>query len=402
MFHPTIRSFLALLTLTLTTLAAVAGLAPRTAAAETVAIDCYAAADDADGDGYARPGAPEIERFVDEDKKLYCPGDYVIKSGDCDDTRLWVHPHAPEFPFNLSDEDCDGTADEPALVYFPNGNQNTQTGFSIRVKLASSALVAVGSALAYEVEYADLAASAFSQRTPKRLVGVLPSDYAFDAPVAGLAPARVYRARLHFYRAVPGKALVKGKVIATTTYSPLGVASEWYYSATKGSGLLEDARLDLLLDGFFQLSESDRGRIGYRGTAAPDGTRFYAGPKERWCSEFYTWLASAQFHQISIYSTVSGVWWWFVSEAQYHPGFEAIAEVGERADWIPVDTDGDGDANHSTMFLAYDPSIGKVWTLEGNDGNYVSVRSRALGAPLQGVGHLTTNALAILHLVGGL
>jgi hypothetical protein len=399
MFHSTTRSFLAFLTLT--TLTAGAGLAPRPAAAEAVEIDCYAAADDADGDGYARPGAPKIEMSVNEDKKLYCPGDYVIKSGDCDDARPWVHPNAPEFGFNLFDEDCDFATDEPTLVYFPNGNQNTQTGFSIRVKLASSALVAVGSALAYDVEYADLAASAFPASTPKRLVGPLPSDYAFDAPVAGLAPARVYRARLHFYRAVPGKALVKGKMIPTTTYSPLGVVSEWYYSATKGSGLLEDARLDLLLDGFYQLSESDRGRIGYRGTAAPDGTRFHAAPKERWCSEFYTWLASAQFYQISIYSTVSGVWWWFVSEAQFHPGFEAIAEVGDRADWIPVDTDGDGDANHSTMLLAYDASIGKVWTLEGNDGNYVHVKTRSFDESLQGVGHLTTNALAILHLAGG-
>jgi hypothetical protein len=398
-FEIEIRSFLA--SLTLMTLAAGAALPPRPAVAETVAIDCYAAADDADGDGYARSGAPKIEMSVNEDKKLDCPGDYVIKSGDCDDTRPWTHPHAPEFSFNLTDEDCDAVTDEPQLVYFPNGNQNTKTAFSIRVKLASSALVAVGSALAYEVEYADLAASAFPLRTPKRVVGALPSDYAFDASVTGLAPAHVYRARLHFYRASPGKTLVNGKVVATTTYSPLGVASEWYYSATKGSGLLEEARLDLLLDGFYQLSESDRGRIGYRGTAAPDGTRFHAAPRERWCSEFYAWLAGAQFYQISIHGTVAGVWWWFVSEAQYHPGFEAIAEVGERADWIPVDTDGDGEANHSTMFLAYDPSTLKVWTLEGNDGNYVHVRTRSLNASLDGVGHLTANALAIVHLVGG-
>jgi hypothetical protein len=191
---------------------------------------------------------------------------------------------------------------------------------------------------------------------------------------------------------------VGGKLVRGTSYTSLDVSSEWYFSATAGEGMLEAARLDLLLDGFYQLSESDRGQIGYMGFVKRDGTRFGAATGERWCSEFYTWLAKAQFYQIGIYSTVSGVMWWFASEAQYHPGSAAVTSVADRADYIPVDTDGDGEANHSTMFLAYDLTTGKAWTLEGNDGNYVRVNQRSIGPALKGVGHLTAGALTIVNL----
>jgi len=399
MAHSKLRSLPAFLTLAI--LVTGAATLPRAADAETVDIDCFAAADDADGDGYARKDAPRVVKTVDEDKKLYCPAGYVRKAGDCDDTRMYVHPNAPEFAFNLMNEDCDTLTDEPELVYFPNGNQNTSTSFSIRVKIASSFLLSQGSALAYEVEYADLAATALPTRTAKRMVGTLPSDYAFDAPVTGLAPARVYQARLHFYKATAGKALVGGRLVKTTTWTELGVQSELYYSATKGDGQLEDARLDLLLDGFYQLSESNRGRIGYRGTVKRDGTRFGAATGERWCSEFYTWLASAQFYQIGIYNTVGGVMWWFMTESQYHSGSAKVRTVAERADYIPVDTDGDGEANHSTLFVAYDVTLDKVWTLEGNDGNYVRLNPRSIGSSLLGVGHLTPRALTLAHLLSG-
>lgn len=40
------------------------------------------------------------------------------------------------------------------------------------------------------------------------------------------------------------------------------------------------------------------------------------------------------------------------------------------------------------MFLAYDAHTGKVWTLEGNSGNQVKVKSRALDEVFTGVGYI--------------
>jgi hypothetical protein len=393
MHHSASPSLPALLVLSI-----LVAVAPQPVRAETVDIDCFAEADDVDRDGYARNGAPTVRIGVDETKKLYCPAGYVRKKGDCDDNESTVHPNAPEIGFNDQDDNCKQGADEPELVYFPNGNQNTQTSFSIRVRIASHELLDYGSSLAYEVEFADLAATGLSARTPKRFVGVLPSDHAFDAPVTGLAPARVYRARLHFYETISTESRLRGRLLRTTRFEALEIESDWYYSATDGDGLLEDARLDLLLEGFYQLSESDRGRIGYMGTVRRDGTRFGAAAAERWCSEFYSWLGSSQFYQISLAHNVTGVIWWFLNHGQFHSGSAPARTIAKRADYVAVDTTGDGDANHSTMFLAYDVTLDKVWVLEGNDGNAVRVNPRAVGPALRGVGHLTNSGLIWFNL----
>ena len=62
---------------------------------------------------------------------------------------------------------------------------------------------------------------------------------------------------------------------------------------------------------------------------------------------------------------------------------------------MPYDTPDDGDTagDHSMMLLAYDATTGKIWTLEGNWGNYVVVKERAVDASLKGVGRLPSVAL---------
>jgi hypothetical protein len=37
-----------------------------------------------------------------------------------------------------------------------------------------------------------------------------------------------------------------------------------------------------------------------------------------------------------------------------------------RGDFVALDTNGDGDRNHSAMILAHDISTGILWTLDGN------------------------------------
>jgi hypothetical protein len=384
--------------LTLAILLAVPVLAPGAARAGNVDVECFYASDDVDGDGYAKSDAKPVTKSVDEDKKLYCPSGFVRKAGDCYDARAEAHPHAPEIAFNLQNDDCEGGTDETELVYFPNGNQNTKTSFSIRVRLMSLALAGKGSRLAYEVQYVDLAGTGLPPGvTPKRGVGTLPSDFSFDAPVLGLQPARVYRARLRFYEASfppPTTPVLGGRPTKVPTYTDLHVTSDWYYTATAGDGSMEAARTEILLEGFYQRSESDHGRVGYMGTVKRDGTRYGAAAKERWCTEFYTWLGRPHF-MLMFATTVAGQIEWFRGHGKWYAGADAVAELGKRGDYVAVDKDGDGDttADHSTMFLAYDVTTGKIWTLEGNWGNYVLVMERAVDAQLKGVGRLPSAAL---------
>ena len=235
----------------------VAGPPPGAARAGTVPKFCYLAANDTDGDGFAATGEGKTLE-VDEHKKLYCPEEYqgvayVSEKGDCDDTRSTIHPYAPEVAFNGVDEDCDDPdeADEPELVYFKNGNQNTQTSFAIRVRLRDAYLVGFGASLAYEVEFYDLAATSptFKRKTPTRTVGALSSDYAFDAVVTGLQPARVYKAQLRFYRVVTSTVIERGVRTRRTTFEDIHRSSPEYYTTTAGSGILEDARTDAAAPG---------------------------------------------------------------------------------------------------------------------------------------------------------
>jgi hypothetical protein len=65
-------------------------------------------------------------------------------------------------------------------------------------------------------------------------------------------------------------------------------------------------------------------------------------------------------------------------ESLLRPPAAAIPTRAAPGDYLPPDTDQDGDLHHSAMFLAYDTSQSPVviWTLEGNHGNKVSVVQR--------------------------
>jgi hypothetical protein len=64
-----------------------------------------------------------------------------------------------------------------------------------------------------------------------------------------------------------------------------------------------------------------------------------------------------------------------------YDSFYAASEIPARAapgDYLYLDTNEDGTVNHSAMYLAYDTSVvpARVWSLEGNSGNEVRVRTR--------------------------
>jgi hypothetical protein len=371
----------------------VALLPVRPAAAGTVTIRCYPDWLDRDGDGYAvpqisvmntndgtvtvRPTTP-VELTVDESKKMVCPSGYVNYNTDCNDNDPAIHPFAEEVAFNGIDDNCDGRVDEAKAEYSATGNGNTTDGFVMRVLVKDLAIVQAGRNLYVEVEHARLANSVYSTFLPKTAVATPTALNPYVVVnVTGLAPFSAYRARVRFYRS------------GFAGYIQVGGESDWYYTTTDGSTSVNQARTKILLRGFKEYDESQRGRVGYRGTVQRDGTRYGASTNERWCSEFYVWVTKPYLNYLYLPTNVAGVIGFFQFRGEYYAPTDAPT-LGNRGDYMPVNNE-----SHSTMLLAVDrsnPSSPRLWTLEGNSGNRVNIDDHPLSYP-DGLGHVTTSTL---------
>jgi hypothetical protein len=327
---------------------------------------CYPAAYNQDGDGYAdlRGLSPTNRLFrVEADT---CPGDSVIRYGDCNDDDRNVHPGRGEVGYNGIDDNCRNGVDEPTFEYYATGNQNTATSFRIAVypNRLDALAAALDKNLYADIEYARLSNSA--NPTVVRKVRVLSAECLINLTLTGLNSATVYRVRVTFYR----------KPADSLSYQRIGVPSDWYYTITDGTIPKTHTRALIVLKGFKELSESDNGQVGYFGVE-PDGTRYGADEGEAWCSEFYAWVTETWLIGVSGQHYSGGLIDLFDAAGSYYPGSE-IATRAAPGDYLPVDTNEDGEINHSAMFLAYDSSQAspQVWTLEGNYSNSVQVASR--------------------------
>ena len=132
--------------------------------------------------------------------------------------------------------------------------------------------------------------------------------------------------------------------------------------------------------------------VGYRGTEDVDGTRYGADRNEGFCTEFYVWLTKNWLTGVAGNDT----WEDMIDSFKDDHAYYSPSEIPERAapgDYLPIDSNDDGKKNHSGMFLAYDTSTNLVWTLEGNVGNKVDVKKRALDTEIKGLGHLLRSQL---------
>jgi hypothetical protein len=353
--------------------------------------DCYPVSADADGDGYAASGTSSVEVSISS-SALKCPSGYVSAAGDCNDANAAVHPYHEEIAFNAVDDNCSGLADEAKPEYSAAGNANGLTSFAMTVTVKDIAIFQGGSLGLYaEVELTPLVGSQFSTNWVRRGKTAVPALSIFrprvTVTVSDLTPSTVYKARLRFYR------------LASNHYMQVGRESDWYYTTTTGYGELEAARTSILLRGFKELDESNRGRVGYRGTVNADGKRYGASGNEKWCSEFYVWVTKPYLNYESTFfglpTNVGGVILFFQMRSAYHSSavlpLSGRSPIARRGDYMPVN-----DKGHSTMLLAIDAGRSQVWTLEGNSGNRVKVNSRAIygtdGSP-NGLGHITTSTL---------
>jgi hypothetical protein len=372
------------------------------AEAGTTTINCYPASQDADGDGYANGAAVAVAVTVDTSKTMVCPSGYVNYDTDCDDTNANRHPFRDEIAFNGIDDNCDGRVDETQFEYSATGNGNTTSGFAMKAIVNDASILAASANLYVEVELASLHSSAYPTTLPRTRVTDLGPGYPFTTvAVSGLTGTTPYRARLRFFKPVfPPPLGAYGGVVTkiAPTYVQVGGESDWYYTTTDGDGSISKARTKILLKGIKEYDESNRGRVGYRGTVKRDGTRYGASTNEKWCSEFYVWVTKP-FLQYTFFgftlspTTVEGVVSFYELYGDYHAASE-ILTLGKRGDYMPADTDGDGSQNHSTMFLAvdYSSSPARVWTLEGNSGNRVVIRTRTTASELMfGLGHIESD-----------
>lgn len=352
---------------------------------------CYPVSADADGDGYAASGTSSVEVSVSS-SALKCPSGYVSAAGDCNDANAAVHPYHEEIAFNSIDDNCLGGVDEAKAEYSAAGNSNSLTAFAMRIIVKDTAILKAASVGVYaEVELTPLMGSQSSSnwvRLPKTPVTGLSMFQPYTTvKVSGLTPSTVYKARVRFYR------------IGFADYVQVGRESDWYYTTTTGFGELEAARTSILLRGFKELDESNRGRVGYRGTVYSDGKRYGASSNEKWCSEFYVWVTKPYLNYestiLGLPTNVAGVILFFQMRSTYHSSaalpLSGRTPIARRGDYMPVN-----DKGHSTMLLAIDAGRSEVWTLEGNSGNRVKVNRRAIygteGSP-DGLGHVDTSTL---------
>jgi hypothetical protein len=388
----------------------IAGLAPAARAA-TKKIVCYPASADVDGDGYARAYTTAlavtptgvvyvnrptegVELTVDATKSMTCPSGYVDWATDCDDYNAAVHPFNDEIAFNGVDDNCNDVTDEPGPLYSAAGNANTASSFNVTFHVRHAQMVAAAGNLWVRLYLRKLSSSQTLVGLPMTQVTGLSAYYPYaTVAVTGLTPSTVYSVFARFY-ALTGGVLMQ-----------VGPDSDLYYTTTDAAvpvrgvptTLAEAAgaqRTAMLLKAFKELDESNRGRVGYRGSVHRDGTRYSASLNEKWCTEFYAWVTKTYVAYSSLPTTVDDAIDFFSDRSAYYSS-PSLATVGRRADYLPVDSDGNGLHNHSAMFLAYDTSSSPaiVWTIEGNRSNRVGVGWRSIGPEIHGLGHITTGML---------
>lgn len=348
---------------------------------------CYAASDDSDHDGYAKSGAPAVPLTIDK-RDMTCPAGYVDYNNDGIDYDAKRHEYADEVRYNGIDEDQDGMRDETEYAYLNlPGDAPTQNSFVMYAKINDIRVTNAGAngSLYARVAYADL-------RDPGHLkfTGIHPAQVSnmFGAAVVkkivtGLLPTTVYKAKVEFW--------LKG----ATGYANMYIPSDWYYTTTDGVSAKSLARTRILLRAFREWNESEHGHVGYFGSFNRDGTRYGASLNEKWCTEFNSWAAAPDLRDIGGINSFEVMIGYYEDRGAFYETNQ-IASVGDRGDYLAIDSDGDGSINHSGMFLALDTSTAqaKVWTLEGNSGNRVKIKERPLfSGNIKGLGHILSSML---------
>jgi len=350
--------------------------APREAGASEGTFDCFNPSDDKDGDAYADAKAKAFP--VGKANDLHCNWLYVEKGEDCDDHNPNVHPRAPEIGGNGIDDNCDGGIDEPVPYFYDTGYQVTTSSFSVLLEVNDPDLEWWQSQdlpLGAEVEITDLRYSG------SPVYRTLPVTNHYDrwgvVNIDGLYATRVYQVRVRFYAC-----------FFACSYTPW---SQAYYGSTDGTTPKSKVRTAMVHRALRRMHDSKYEAVGYNGTWT-DGTAFGASKGEMWCSEFYSWMGDPYLDwNASRPTSVAQMLEAFGDSGGNYATYRVPGE-GDRGDYLALDTNSDGQKNHSAMLLAWDLYLNKAWTVEGNSGNEVKVNHR-VSSEIKGFGHITESML---------
>ncbi len=347
-------------------------------------MDCYSSADDFDGDGYATKNA--VAWSVARANDLYCPGAWVEKAGDCDDHNAWVHPRNHEYGGNGIDDNCADGADEPIPYYSGEGFDVTTSSFSMVLQLNDADMVYLqnmGLPLQAVVWVESLKNSNawYTMTVP----ATFHQPGFVKVNIGGLESSTAYRVSAYLSTCF--------FACQSTAWSP------YYYSTTTGRSAISKARTSIVLSALNQYKDSNYQQVGY-GYALPglsgrraDGTRYGASYGEKWCSEFYSWVGIAYLKWPSDPpDNIDAMLRAFNHYSNVLPVSQAPSSAA-RGDYLALDTDGDNAKNHSAMVLAWDASIGKFWTVEGNSGGNEVQVGTVDPATVKAFGHITSSMI---------
>ncbi len=335
-----------------------------------VTTNCYKAADDYDGDGYAKSGSTPVS--VNKPKNAYCPSGYVLYANDCDDRNKNVHPYNTEAPANGLDDNCNGSIDEPELTYSTSTSRVTSSSIKLYIKI-NHIYGIISNTLYAKVQYRtlknDTVTDKFYRIYPSNFVNYSTSRYA-DRTISGLSGTTAYRFRvaLYWYKNDGSKFYITDKNGNSF--------SEWFYSTTTGYSYKNVQRTKIVLKALYEYGQSQIGKVGYAGTSYKDGTKYDASLGEWWCSEFYAWATKSYIVNMSGKDSVSDIIDYFSAYGTLYS--RSTVKTGiYRGDYLAIgDTGSSTEKTHSGMFLAYDSGNHIIWSVEGNVGNKVKIKQR--------------------------
>ena len=340
-------------------------------------------------------------------------------AGDCNDGDADIHPHNTEVAANGIDDDCTGVPDEARAIFYEAGNGNTDSAFSIKLKLNSAADLAAASAgtLYARVHYRKLenASSAYSVTAPLAMTVTTAFGTTYAAvTLTGLEDLKVYQARVDLYSNSAGTArIVPASGCAGTSASAVPCSnSDVYYTITKPTGTtvpVKTARYQVVLNALHEYFHFRTNPLGDWDDSLAE--RFELRDRDQaYCSEFYATAGKpflVDMNACDYTSTtatptcdpsetspaedyVSDVRAWFSDFASSAFDYTGSASMADRkpGDYLGVNPYADEpDGRHSQMFLAWDAAVAKYWFVEGN-GSY----SNAWGS----IGH-TVNVGSTTH-----
>ncbi len=332
---------------------------------------CWVAAEyDLDEDGFADYFAHKDDRVsISSDdytdaEAMTCPAGYVMARGDVDDSDPNVRPRRQEVAFNDIDDDGDGRIDEPTLYYSSNGFDNTNTAFTMQVRIHDDLPIAVYASPAWDlmarIEYQKLQNTDVTHVSTK-LVSHLWSYAPYsrtDVRVTGLEPGTAYRARIQFRARYKWNHHLQFDIGENTT---------WYYTMTDSDHSMVKVRQRIVLRALYETYLSERSITGYLGTYT-DGTRYGGNPGEWWCSEFYSWVTNFDIEGMGHRSNTGSLRTFFEDHyawAELPDDYSYLVGFYGPGDYLGIGADEDN-LKHSAMFLAYEPARDIVWSIEGN------------------------------------